>query len=159
DKHGRVKVRLHWDRYAKNDDTASCWMRTSQQQTSGSMILPRVGWEVIVEFLEGNPDRPIVTGRMYNGKFMPPYALPEGKSRTAIKTHTSPGGKGINEIRMEDKAGSEEVKIASQKDTTLATANNKTTAIAANGTKNVKVNSTITVGADQTVKVTNGYKN
>jgi type VI secretion system secreted protein VgrG len=158
DKYGRVKVRFHWDRYANNDDTDSCWMRTSQQQTSGSMILPRVGWEVIVEFLEGNPDRPLVTGRMFNGRFMPPYPLPEGKSRTAIQTASSPGGKGGNSIRMEDKAGSEEVKIASQKDTTLATANNKTTSVATNATKNVKVNATLTVGADQTVKITNGYK-
>jgi type VI secretion system secreted protein VgrG len=156
---GRCKVRFHWDRYAKNDDTASCWMRTSQQQTSGSMVLPRVGWEVIVEFLEGNPDRPIVTGRVFNGRYMPPYALPEGKSRTAIKTHSSPGGKGVNEIRMEDKAGSEEVKIASQKDTTLATANNKTTSVANDASKNVNVNVTLTVGSNQTVKVTNGYKN
>jgi type VI secretion system secreted protein VgrG len=140
------------------DDKSSCWIRVSQQQTSGSMILPRLGWEVIVEFLEGNPDRPIVTGRVYNGKFMPPYALPEGKSRTSIKTSSSPGGKGINEIRMEDKAGSEEVKIASQKDTTLVTGNNKTVSTAANETKNVKVNSTTSIGADQKVQVTNGYK-
>jgi type VI secretion system secreted protein VgrG len=159
DKLGRCKVVFNWDRYGKNDDTATFWMRTSQQQTSGSMILPRVGWEVIVEFLEGNPDRPIITGRVYNGKYMPPYALPEGKSRTAIKTQSSPGGQGTNEIRMEDKAGSEEVKIQSQKDTTLATANNKTTAIATNGTKTVTVNSTLTVGSNQTVKVTNGYLN
>ena len=159
DEHGRVKVQFHWDRYGKMDDKASCWIRVSQPQTSGSMILPRVGWEVIVEFLEGNPDRPIVTGRVFNGKFMPPYALPEGKSRTALATASSPGGKGRNEIRMEDKAGGEEVKIASQKDTTLATGNNKTTTVAANGTKSVKVDSTITVGADQTIKVTNGYLN
>ena len=159
DKHGRCKVQFHWDRYSKRDDTASCWMRISQQQTSGSMILPRVGWEVIVEFLEGNPDRPLVTGRVFNGKFMPPYALPEGKSRTSLQSSSSPGGKGTNEIRMEDKAGSEEMKIASHKDTTIATGNNKTTSVKANQTKFVKVNSTITVGADQTVKVTNGYLN
>jgi type VI secretion system secreted protein VgrG len=159
DKHGRCKVQFHWDRYGNIDDTSSCWMRVSQQQTSGSMILPRVGWEVIVEFLEGNPDRPLVTGRVFNGKFMPPYALPEGKSRTALQTTSSPGGKGTNEIRMEDKAGSEEVKIGSQKDTTLATGNNKTTSTAANETKTVKVSSTVTVGADQTVKITNGYMN
>ena len=159
DKHGRCKVKFHWDRYALKDDTASCWMRISQQQTSGSMILPRVGWEVIVEFLEGNPDRPLVTGRVFNGAFMPPYALPEGKSRTALQTSSSPGGSGTNEIRMEDKAGSEEVKIASKKDTTLATGNNKTTSTAVNQSKDVKVNSTVTVGADQTVKITNGYEN
>jgi type VI secretion system secreted protein VgrG len=159
DKHGRCKVQFHWDRYGKSDDHASCWMRVSQQQTSGSMILPRVGWEVIVEFLEGNPDRPLVTGRVFNGTFMPPYALPEGKSRTSLQTSSSPGGKGTNEIRMEDKAGSEEVKIASHKDTTLATGNNKTSTTAANETKHVKVNSTVTVGANATVKVTNGYLN
>jgi type VI secretion system secreted protein VgrG len=159
DAHGRCKVRFHWDSYGKRDDSASCWVRVAQPQTSGSMILPRVGWEVIVEFLEGNPDRPIVTGRVFNGRFMPPYALPEGKSRTALKTSSSPGGKGINEIRLEDKAGSEEVKIASHKDTTLATGNNKTKSTGANETKNVKVNASLKVGADQTVKVTNGYLN
>ncbi len=159
DKYGRCKVAFHWDRYAKGDDTSSCWMRVSQQQTSGSMILPRVGWEVIVEFLEGNPDRPIITGRVFNGKWTPPYALPEGKSRTAIKTFSSPGGQGHNEIRTDDQAGSEEVHIAAQKDTTLATANNKTKSTAVNETKTVGVNSTLTVGADQTVKVTNGYEN
>ena len=158
DEHGRCKVHFHWDRYGAFDDKASCWMRVSQQQTSGSMILPRVGWEVIVEFLEGNPDRPIVTGRVYNGRFMPPYALPEGKSRTALGTASSPGGGGANQIRFEDKAGSEEVSVASQKDTTLATGNNKTVSTASNETKNVGVNATLTVGADQTVKVTNGYK-
>lgn len=158
DKHGRCKVKFHWDRYGKEDDKASCWMRVTQPQTSGSMILPRVGWEVIVEFLEGNPDRPVITGRVWNGQFMPPYALPEGKSRTALQTASSPGGKGTNEIRMEDKAGSEEVKIAAQKDTTLATGNNKTTSVASNATKNVKVNSTTTIGADQSLKVTNGFK-
>ena len=158
DEHGRCKVLFPWDRYADADDKASCWMRVSQLQTTGSMILPRVGWEVIVEFLEGNPDRPMITGRVYNGCFMPPYALPEGKSRTAIQSASSPGGKGRNEIRMEDKAGGEEVKIGSQKDTTLATANNKTVSTAVNATKSVAVDSTTTIGANQAVKVTNGYK-
>ncbi len=159
DEHGRCKVRFHWDRYAKNDDSDTFWMRVPQPQTSGSMVLPRVGWEVIVELLEGNPDRPIITGRVYNGRFMPPYALPEGKSRTSLQTASSPGGGGKNEIRFEDKAGSEEVMIHSQKDTTLATANNKTKSTAVNETKNVKVDSTLSVGADQAIKVTNGYLN
>lgn len=159
DEHGRCKVRFHWDRYGKQDDTATFWMRVSQPQTSGSMILPRVGWEVIVEFLEGNPDRPIITGRVYNGKFMPPYALPEGKSRTSLQTRSSPGGGGTNEIRFEDKAGSEEIMIHAHKDTTLHTANNKKKSIAVNETRNVKVDSSLSVGADQTIKVTNGYLN
>jgi type VI secretion system secreted protein VgrG len=159
DELARCKVRFHWDRYGKADDTATFWMRVSQAQTSGSMILPRLGWEVIVEFLEGNPDRPIITGRVFNGIFMPPYALPEGKSRTALQSVSSPGGGGKNEIRFEDKAGSEEVKIGAHKDTTLATANNKTKSTAVNETKNVKVDVQLTVGANQTVKVTNGYQN
>jgi len=94
DEHGRCKVLFHWDRYSKPDDTASCWMRVAQPQTTGSMILPRVGWEVIVEFREGNPDRPLVTGRVYNGRFMPPYSLPEGKSRTSLQSASSRAGKG-----------------------------------------------------------------
>ena len=159
DELGRCKVKFHWDSYAKNDDTASFWMRTSQLQTGGLMILPRVGWEVIVEFQEGNPDRPMVTGRVWNGRYMPPYALPEGKSRTSLQTASSPGGAGRNEIRMEDKAGSEEISVQSQKDTTVATGNNKTKSTAANESKNVGVNSTLTIGADQSIKVTNGYEN
>jgi type VI secretion system secreted protein VgrG len=158
DELGRVKVLFHWDRYGAGDDTSSSWIRVSQLQTSGSMILPRVGWEVIVEFLEGNPDRPIITGRVYNGRSMPPYALPEGKSRTAIQTASSPGGGGRNEIRMEDKAGSEEMKIGSQKNTTLATANDKTISTGANESKDVGVSSTLTVGGNQSVKVTNGFQ-
>ena len=159
DEHGRCKVKFHWDRNNKQDDTVTFWMRVSQPQTSGSMILPRVGWEVIVEFLEGNPDRPIITGRVYNGALMPPYALPEGKSRTSMQSSCSPGGGGFNEIRFEDKAGKEEIAIHAHKDTTLATANNKTKSTAVNETKNVKVDSKLTVGADQKIKVTNGYEN
>lgn len=157
DQHGRCKVLFHWDRYGKADDKASCWMRVAQPQTSGSMILPRVGWEAIVEFLEGNPDRPIVTGRVYNGRFMPPYALPEGKSRTSLQTASSPGGNGRNEIRFEDKAGSEEIRIQSQKNTTLVTANDKTTSTAVHESKNVAVNSTLDVGGNETIQVSNGY--
>lgn len=159
DKYGRCKVKFHWDRYGKLDEHASCWMRVAQPQTSGSMILPRVGWEVVVEFLEGNPARPFVTGRIFNGRHMPPYALPEGKSRTSLKTQASPGGKGTNEIRMEDKAGGEEIRIAAHKNTTLATANNKKTTTASNETKNVKANSTLNIGTDETVKISKGFKN
>jgi type VI secretion system secreted protein VgrG len=159
DEHGRCKVKFHWDRYGKRDDSATFWMRVAQPQTSGSMVLPRIGWEVIVEFLEGNPDRPIVTGRVYNGKNMPPYALPEGKTRTALQTNVSPGGGATNEIRFEDKAGSEEIMINSHRNTTLNTANNKKKSVAVNETRSVEVDSTLTVGGNQDIKVTNGYLN
>lgn len=159
DEHGRVKVHFHWDRHGKMDDTDSCWMRVSQMQTSGSLVLPRNDWEVVVEFVEGNPDRPVVTGRLYNGTFKPPYALPEGKTRTAIKTASSPGGGGVNEIRFEDKAGAEEIMIHAQKDMTLATANNKKKSVGNNETTVIGANASLNVGANQTVKVTKGSQN
>lgn len=159
DEHGRCKVKFHWDRYGKRDDSATFWMRVAQPQTSGSMILPRIGWEVIIEFLEGNPDRPIITGRVYNGKNMPPYALPEGKSRTSLQTNVSPGGGGTNEIRFEDKAGSEEIMMNAHKDTTLNTANNKKKSVGVNESRSVAVDSSLTVGGNQDVKITNGYLN
>ncbi|HEY3818785.1 MAG TPA: type VI secretion system tip protein TssI/VgrG [Polyangiaceae bacterium] len=159
DEHGRCKVKFPWDLGPAMDDKATAWMRVSQLQTSGSMMLPRIDWEVIVEFLEGDPDRPIVTGRLYNGLLMPPYALPDGKTRTSIKTTSTPGGGGTNEIRMEDKSGSEEIMMHSQKDTNVAVANNKTKNVGNNETLNVGADSTTTIGANQTVKITKGSKN
>ena len=156
DEHGRCKVKFHWDLAPTDDDKASCWMRVGQMQSSGSMVLPRIGWEVIVEFLEGNPDRPIVTGRLYNGVYMPPYQLPEGKTRTALRTYSTPGGSGANEIRFEDKAGAEEIRIQAQYDQTIVTANNKTKSVGNNETRTVKVDSTTSVGANQSVKITKG---
>ncbi len=158
DEHGRCKVKFHWDLGPALDDAASAWMRVTQMQTSGSMMLPRVGWEVVVEFLEGDPDRPVVTGRLYNGLFMPPYALPEGKTRTSLQTASSPGGGGSNEIRFEDKAGAEEIMIHSQYDTNIVVANNKTKTVGNNDSLEVKVDSSTEIDANQTVKITKGYK-
>jgi type VI secretion system secreted protein VgrG len=156
DEHGQCKVQFHWDLVGKHDDKATAWMRVSQLQTSGSMMLPRIGWEVLVEFLEGDPDRPIVTGRLYNGAYMPPYALPGGKTRTSIGTASTPGGGGSNEIRFEDKAGGEEIMLHSQKDTNVAVANNKTKNVGNNETLNVGADSKTTIGANHTVKITKG---
>ncbi len=158
DKYGRVKVQFHWDRYGKFDDSASCWMRVGQLQTSGSMILPRVNWEVVVEFLEGDPDRPLVSGRLFNGRFMPPYQLPEGRTRTSLQTSSSPGGGGTNEIRLEDAAGAEEVMIHSQYNTIVNAANNRKKTVQKNWTQVVGNNSACTVGADQTVQITGGFE-
>jgi type VI secretion system secreted protein VgrG len=159
DEHGQCKVKFNWDLGPATDDTATAWMRVSQLQTSGSMMLPRLGWEVVVEFLEGDPDRPVVTGRLYNGLFMPPYALPEGKTRTSISTASTPGGGGSNEIRFEDKAGGEEIMIHSQKDTNVAVANNKAKNVGNNETLTVGADSTTTIGSNQTVKITKGSQN
>jgi type VI secretion system secreted protein VgrG len=156
DKYGRIKVKFPWDMTPVQDDKATFWMRVTQLQTSGSMVLPRLDWEVVVEFLEGNPDRPIVTGKLYNGLHMPPYALPEGKTRTGLKTASSPGGGGTNEIRMEDRAGGEEIAIHAQYDQTIATANDKSKVVGNNASRDVKVDETIDVSGNQTIKITIG---
>lgn len=158
DEHGRCKVKFHWDLAEADDDKASCWMRVSQLQTSGSMILPRLDWEVVVEFLEGNPDRPLVIGRLYNGVFMPPYALPEGRTRTSLRTASTPGSGGSNEIRFEDKAGGEEIMIRAQYDQNIVVANDKTKTVLNCETREVKVDETVTIGGNQTIKITKGHK-
>ncbi len=159
DKLGRCKVKLRWDRSDVADDKASCWMRVAQLQTSGSVMLPRLGWEVIIEFLESDPDRPIITGRLYNGSVMPPYALPEGKTRTTIKTMSTPGGSGTNEIRFEDKAGSEEIMLHAQYDMKVVTANDAKRSIGHNETTTIGHDATLEVGVDQTTKITKGSAN
>ncbi len=119
DKYGRVKVQFHWDRYAKADENSSCWIRVSQAWAGkqwGSIYLPRIGQEVIVEFLEGDPDRPLITGRVYNGEAMPPYDLPAEKTKSTLKSSSSKGGGGFNEIRLEDKKGDEQIFIHAEKD-------------------------------------------
>jgi len=118
DEYGRVKVQFHWDRYSQADEKSSCWVRVAQIWAGkgwGGMMIPRIGTEVIVEFLEGDPDQPIVTGRVYNGECMPPYALPGEATKLAIKSSSSKGGGGFNEIRLEDKKGSEQVFIHAEK--------------------------------------------
>jgi type VI secretion system secreted protein VgrG len=112
DAHGRVKVQFHWDRKGKRDENSSCWVRVSQLwagQGWGAMWIPRIGHEVIVDFIEGDADRPIITGRVYHGNNQPPYPLPDKKTASTIKSDSSPGGGGSNELRFEDQKGGEEV--------------------------------------------------
>ena len=119
DAYGRVKVQFHWDPDGCYNENSSCWIRVSQGMAGGqygTMFLPRVGQEVIVDFLEGNPYRPIITGRVYNGDCMPPYNLPDYKTRSCIRTQSSPGGYGANEIRFEDKKYYEHLLVHAQRD-------------------------------------------
>jgi type VI secretion system secreted protein VgrG len=119
DKYGRIKVQFHWDRKGKRDEKSSCWVRVSQSWAGkrwGAFTLPRIGMEVVVEFLEGDPDRPLVTGCVYNSDTMPPYELPANQSRTTLKSNSTKGGGGFNEIRFEDKKGEEEIFIQAEKD-------------------------------------------
>lgn len=114
DKYGRVKVQFHWDRDGKNNADSSCWMRVAQGWAGkrwGSIFIPRIGMDCIVDFLEGDPDRPIIVGAVYNAETMPPYKLPDEKTKSTIKSDSSPGGGGFNELRFEDKKGKEQIFI------------------------------------------------
>jgi type VI secretion system secreted protein VgrG len=118
DKFGRVKVQFHWDRDGRMDAGSSCWMRVAQTWAGnkwGSMFIPRIGMEVVVSFLEGDPDQPIITGCVYNPETMPPYTLPDEKTKSTIKSNSSKGGGGFNEFRIEDKKGSEQIFIHAEK--------------------------------------------
>jgi len=144
DNHGRVKVRFHWDRNPDGDadDSSSCWMRVSQIWSSGiggGIQVPRVGEEVIVDFLEGDPDRPIITGRVYNGNNTTPYGLPGNQTQFGFKTQSIPSG-GFHELRFEDKAGSEEIYFKSQKDFNRLILNNETDTIQGNATRAITGN-------------------
>jgi type VI secretion system secreted protein VgrG len=119
DEFGRIKVQFHWDRYSTANENTPCWVRVSQSWAGknwGAMFLPRIGQEVIVEFLEGNPDRPIVTGCVYNGESKPPYPLPDNATMSTIKSNSSKGGQGFNEFRFQDKKGEEMVFTHAEKD-------------------------------------------
>ena len=131
DKYGRVKVHFHWDREGEHDENASCWIRVSHGWAGGQygmIFLPRVGQEVIVDFLEGDPDKPVITGRVYNGDCMPPYGLPGEKTKSTIKGHSSKGGGGTNEIRFEDLKDKEQLFIQAERqmDTRVKASHNHT---------------------------------
>ena len=129
DQYGRIKVQFHWDRYGKADENSSCWVRISQAAWAGkkwgAIYIPRVGQEVIVEFLEGDPDLPIVTGRVYNADAMPPYDLPGEKTKTTLKSSSSKGGSGFNELRFEDKKGSEQIFVHAERDQEIQVKNDR----------------------------------
>jgi len=128
DKYGRIKVQFHWDREGKKDDKSSCWIRVASIFAGGqygSIFTPRIGQEVIVDFLEGDPDQPLITGRVYNADHMPPYTLPDEKTKSTIKTNSSIGGDGFNEIRFEDKKGEEQLFIHAEKDVDIRVKNDR----------------------------------
>ena len=125
DKYGRVKVQFFWDREGDRDENTSCWIRVAQGWAGtefGTLAIPRVGHEVIVTFLEGDPDRPVITGRVHHGGNMPAYELPDHKTRTVLRSMSSPGDdgpRGFNEFRIEDKSGEEEIYVHAEKDVNI----------------------------------------
>lgn len=158
DEYGRVKLQFHWDRRSKGNLDSSCWVRVSQAWAGGkfgAMHIPRIGQEVIVEFLEGDPDRPIVTGRVYNRDQMPPYALDSSQTQSGIKSRSTPGGEeaNFNELRFEDKKGEEELFMHAEKNKTVKVKNNRSASVGADDAVSVGGNRTETVDHDRTVTV------
>lgn len=149
DSHGRVKVQFHWDRYGKKDEKSSCWIRVAMKTAGkawGHVEIPRMGHEVLVDFLEGNPDRPIIVGSVYNDLMQPPYPLPEKGVVSGIKTRSSKKSSGYNELIMDDKAGEELIRMHAQKDLQVDVLNDETRTIGNDHTTTVeKGNQTNTV--------------
>ncbi len=156
DAYGRIKVQFHWDRLGKDDENSSCWVRVSQGWSGkgwGAMFIPRIGMEVVVAFLEGDPDRPLVTGCVYNSDAMPPYALPEYQTRSTIKSNSSKGGNGFNEIRFEDKKDKEEIFVSAERDFNRVVMNNDSLKVGFE--KKDKGDQTIAIYHDQGLDVGN----
>ncbi|MBW2456064.1 MAG: type VI secretion system tip protein VgrG [Deltaproteobacteria bacterium] len=153
---GRVRVQFHWDRYGKRNEDSSCWIRVSQAWAGsgyGMSHIPRVGHEVLVDFFEGDPDRPVVIGRTYNRGASPPDTLPEKKTKSTWRSSSTPGGEGFNEISMDDAAGSEELYLRAQHNLRKIVLADETAAVGQNLVTTVRQNETRTVGADQTIQV------
>ncbi|MFN0062560.1 MAG: type VI secretion system Vgr family protein [Myxococcaceae bacterium] len=167
--HGEVRVRYPWDRSGITNDKSSPWLRVGQLALGGSMIIPRVGFEVLVDHELGHLDRPLVVGHLYNGEALPPYELPAGATRSTLQTATTASGGGANELRFEDAAGSEEIFLNASRDLKVAIENesdctvgndekcevggNRSVKIGANSTGNVSGARTVTVNADQKMDV------
>jgi type VI secretion system secreted protein VgrG len=147
---GRVKVHFLWDRLQPWDETCSHWVPVLQDNTGHSVAIPRIGWEVLVHFLEGDPDRPVVLGRLYNGADPFPEALPEGKTRSALQSLSSPSRDGHNTIRFDDAAGKEHAFIHAERDQNVVVANDKREDVVADETDAVGNDETMTVGNNDT---------
>ncbi|WP_321418746.1 type VI secretion system tip protein TssI/VgrG [uncultured Desulfobacter sp.] len=169
EEYGQVKIQFHWDRYGKKDINSSCWVRVSHPWAGknwGSVAIPRYGQEVIVEFLEGDPDHPIITGRVYNKDTMPPYDLPGSGMVSGLKSNSTPGGGGYNEMSMDDTKGNEKITVHAQydmnttveNDQTLVVHNNRTDTIDVDDSETVKGNQTLSVKGNRTETV-NGTEN
>ncbi|OOF66685.1 type VI secretion system Vgr family protein [Rodentibacter sp. Ppn85] len=155
DEWGRVKVQFPWDREGQNNEHSSCWIRVSQGWAGaqfGHIAIPRIGHEVMVDFLEGDPDQPVITGRTYHSTTEPPYALPEHKTRMTIKSKTHKGN-GFNELRFEDENGKEEVFIHAERDQNNVVKNDETTQIGHDRSEQVGNDETITIGNNRTETV------
>jgi type VI secretion system secreted protein VgrG len=158
DAHGRIKVQFHWDRLGKKDEKSSCWVRVSTPwagQNWGMIALPRIGQEVVVDFLEGDPDRPMVIGSVYNGEQKPPYLLPDHATVSTSKSRSSQqgGASNFNELRFEDKKGSEYVWLQAEKDFHQLVKNDATLQVDGNQQRLVALDLTEKIDGDVKVKI------
>jgi type VI secretion system secreted protein VgrG len=156
DQYGRVKVQFHWDRYGKSDENSSCWVRVSHPWAGknwGAVAIPRIGQEVIMEFLEGDPDQPIITGRVYNGDQMPPYGLPAGAVVSGIKSNSTKGGGGYNEYVMDDTKGNELIREHGQFDKDSTIENDLREHVLHDRSRDVTNNETVQVGNDRSKSI------
>jgi type VI secretion system secreted protein VgrG len=163
DEWSRVKVQFHWDRYGKLDENSSCWVRVAQAWAGkawGGIQIPRIGQEVVVTFLEGDPDRPLIIGSVYNGSNKPPYTLPDNKTQSGFKSRSSMTGAAdnFNEIRFEDKKGAEQVYIQAEKNQDILVKNDETHSVGNDRKKDVKHDETTNIGNDRTETVGNNEK-
>jgi type VI secretion system secreted protein VgrG len=160
DKYGRVKVKFHWDRASKDDGNSSCWVRVAQHWVGhgfGAQYVPRIAQEVVVSFLEGDPDRPLVIGGVYNGDNLPPFELPGNATQSGVRTSTSPYDNGtLNELRFEDKQGQQEIYLHASKNMQVVVENNQT--IKVGGTKKEKGDRSTTVANDDVLSVETDLK-
>ncbi|HJR28040.1 MAG TPA: type VI secretion system tip protein VgrG, partial [Pseudomonas sp.] len=151
DQFGRVKVHFYWDHHDQSNENSSCWIRVSQSWAGknwGSMQIPRIGQEVIVSFLEGDPDRPIITGRVYNAEQTVPYDLPENATQSGMKSRSSKGGSpaNFNEIRMEDKKGAEQLYIHAERNQDIVVEVDESHAVGHDRNKSIGHDETVTIG-------------
>src|SRR6516225_6033565 len=159
DEFSRIKVQFHWDRKGKRVDKSSCWIRVSQPwagQGWGSVAVPRIGQEVVVDFLEGDPDQPIVMGKVYNQELMPPYLLPKQGMVSGLKSNSTPGGGGYNEMSMDDTKGKEKITIHAQYDMGTTVEHDDSQTVHNNRTIGVDGTHTETIKKDTTITVTEG---
>ncbi|UQA58450.1 type VI secretion system tip protein VgrG [Polyangium aurulentum] len=158
DEFGRVRVHFHWDRESKMDDASSCWIPVSQAWGGagfGGVNLPRIGQEVIVDFLGGDPDRPVVMGRVFTNLQKVPWKLPDNKTQSGLKSNSTGGGGGFNELMFEDAAGKEQVRMQAERDYNKLVKNNEVATIGNDRTKVVKNDENVTIGNDRTKVIKN----
>ena len=158
DNYGRVKLQFHWDREGKRDEKSSCWIRVSHPWAGkqwGAIQIPRIGQEVIVDFLEGDPDQPIVTGRVYNGEQMPPYTLPAGGVISGVKSNSTKGGGGYNEISLDDTKGKERITVHGQYDMNTVVEHDVTKDVGHDESVHIGHDRTETVDHDESISIGN----